>query len=89
VTFDGTIRYGGGFTVVRLSAGTFRITIPRTPLGRFLVTAVTPVAANAIARVVSYDKSGLDGSHAIVIEIHDLTGAFLNSDFNFIVSERS
>jgi hypothetical protein len=53
------------------------------------VTTVSPVWPSAIARVASYDKSGLDASHAIVIEIHDLTGAFLNSDFNFIVMERS
>jgi hypothetical protein len=89
VRADASIRTGNGFTVVRLSAGTYRITIPPTPLGRFLVTTVSPVLPSAIARVVSYDKSGLDASHAIVIEIHDLTGAFLNSDFNFIVMERS
>jgi hypothetical protein len=89
VRADAGVRYGGGYTVVRLSPGTYRITIPATPLGRFLVTTVSPVLANALARVVSYDKSGLDLSHAIVIEIHDLTGAFLNSDFNFIVMERS
>jgi hypothetical protein len=89
VRADATIRTGSGFTVVRLSAGTYRITIPATPLGRFLVTTVSPVWPSAIARVASYDKSGLDSSHAIVIEIHDLTGAFLNSDFNFIVMERS
>jgi hypothetical protein len=89
VRADASIRHGGGFTVVRLSAGTYRITIPPTPFGRFLVTTVSPVSANAIARVVSYDKSGLDASHAIVIEIRDLAGAFLNSDFNFIVMERS
>jgi hypothetical protein len=89
VRADATIRTGSGFTVVRLSAGTYRITIPATPLGRFLVTTVSPVWPSAIARVASYDKSGLDASHAIVIEIHDLTGAFLNSDFNFIVMERS
>jgi Collagen triple helix repeat (20 copies) len=89
VRADATIRHGNGFTVVRMAAGTYRITIPPTPLGRFLVTVATPVAPNAIARIVSYDKSGLDASHAIVIEIHDLTGAFLNSVFNFIVSERS
>jgi hypothetical protein len=89
VRADASVRFGGGYTIVRLSPGTYRITIPPTPLGRFLVTTVSPVLANAVARVVSYDKSGLDSSHAIVIEIHDLTGAFLNSDFNFIVMERS
>ena len=89
VRADASVRMGTGFTVVRLAAGTYRITIPATPSGRFLVTTVSPVSANAIARVVSYDKSGLDASHAIVIEIHDLTGAFLSGEFNFIVMERS
>jgi hypothetical protein len=89
VRADASIRTGTGFTVVRMGAGTYRITIPATPLGRFLVTTISPVSANAIARVVSYDKSGLDSSHAIVIEIHDLTGAFFSSEFNFIIMERS
>ena len=89
VRADAGIRHGGGFAVVRITTGTYRITIPPTALGRFLVTVATPVAANAIARIASYDKSGLDLSHAIVIEIHDLTGALLNSDFNFVVMERS
>ena len=53
------------------------------------MTVATAVAANAIARIVSYDKSGLDLSHAIVIEIRDLTWAVLDSEFNFIVLERS
>ena len=89
VRADASVRMGTGFTVVRLAAGTYRIAIPPTTTGRFLVTTVSPVSASAIARVVSYDKSGLDASHAIVIEIHDLTGAFLSSEFNFIVMERS
>jgi hypothetical protein len=89
VRADATVKYGSGYGVVRLTTGTYRITIPPTPLGRFLVTTVSPVSVNAIARVVSYDKSGTDASHAIVIEIRDLTGVVLNSEFNFIVMERS
>lgn len=89
VRADATIRHGNGFGVVRTAMGTYRITIPPTQSGRFLVTVASPVAANAIARIVSYDKSGLDSSHAIVVEIRDLTGVFLNSEFNFIVMERS
>jgi hypothetical protein len=89
VRADATIRHGSGFTVVRIATGSYRIAIPATTSGRFLVTVATPTAFNAVARIVSYDKSGLDASHAIVIEIRDLAGASLNSEFNFITMERS
>jgi len=90
VRFDATVRFGTGFTVVRLGgAGGYQITIPATATGRFLATVVTPNAINATARVVSYNKSALDGSHTITIEIRDATGALLDSDFTFIAMDRS
>ena len=87
---DASIRFGTGFSVVRVGgAGGYRITIPATTTGRFLVTVVTPNAANAIARVVAYTKSALDSSNTIDVDIHDLTGALVDSDFTFIAMDRS
>jgi hypothetical protein len=77
--------------VIRLgTTGSYRITIPATPTGRFLTTLVTPSAMNAIARVAAFSRNALDGSSTIDIEIHDAaTGAFLDSDFNFVSIDRS
>jgi hypothetical protein len=69
-------------------SGGYRITVPPTPTGKFLVTVITPNAANAIARLASYTKNG-DGTHSITIEIHDLTGAWVDSDFTFMTTDRS
>jgi hypothetical protein len=91
VRADASIRFGTGFSVIRLTpTGNYRITIPATPSGRFLSTVVTPSATNAIARVVAFSRSALDGSSTIDVEIHDsVTGAFLDSDFNFVSIDRS
>ena len=90
VRSDATVRFGTGFTVVRIGgAGGYQITIPATSTGRFLATVVTPNAINATARVVAYNKSALDGSHTITIEIRDATGGLLDSDFTFIAMDRS
>ena len=92
-TFSGT-----GFTVSRVGlAGSYQVVIPATPSGRFLAAVVTPTVVPggaaatsvAIARVVSYSKSGTDLSHSIIIEIRDLTGALIDSDFSFIALDRS
>ena len=85
-----SVRFGAGFTVTRLlPVGSYRITIPPTPTGRFLATTVTPVLANAVARVVQFSRNALDGTTMIDIEIHDLTGAYIDSDFNFISLDQS
>lgn len=87
---DTSIRYGTGFSVARLGVtGSYRITIPATTTGRFLVTVVTPNALNAIARIVAYNKNALDGSNTIDVEIRNLTGTLIDSDFNFIAMDRS
>jgi hypothetical protein len=90
-TANATIRFGAGFSVVRFGlTGSYRITVPLTPTGKFLATVVTPVAANAIARVMQFSRNALDGTSTIDIEIHDATtGAFLDSDFNFIALDQS
>jgi hypothetical protein len=91
VKSDATVRFGAGFSVVRLGVtGSYRITIPKTATGKFLSTVVTPVAANAIARVMQFSRNALDGTSTIDIEIHDpTTGAFVDSDFNFISLDQS
>ena len=84
-----SIRFGTGFSVVRIGiVGSYRITIPATPTGRFLAPVVSPVAANVTARVAVYNKNG-DGSHTIDIEIRDLTGTLVDSDFIFHALDRS
>jgi hypothetical protein len=88
----GTVSYGGGFTVVRESTGTYKISIdPATSTEKFLVTVVTPMAVNTIARIVKYEKTGSPYLfHVTTIEIRDrATGAVMNSDFHFITLVRS
>lgn len=90
VRYDATIRFGTGFTVVRLTpAGTYRITIPATVSGRFLTPVVTPSYLGVIGRVLAYTKSALDGSHTIDIEIRNLAGTLVDSDFSFLALDRS
>ena len=88
---NAVIRFGAGLTVARFGlTGSYRITIPATPTGRFLVTTVTPVGVNTIARVVQFSRNALDGSSTIDIETHDATtGASVDSDFNFIAIDQS
>jgi hypothetical protein len=90
-TVNAGIRFGAGFSVVRFGlTGSYRITVPPTPTGKFLATVVTPVSANAIARVMQFSRNALDGTSTIDIEIHDATtGAFVDSDFNFIALDQS
>jgi hypothetical protein len=92
----GTVWSGSGFTVARLGlTGSYRITVPPTPTGRFLVPVVTPSAnltpstSIVIAKIVGYSKSAIDLTHTIDIEMHDLTGVLVDSDFSFIVTDRS
>jgi hypothetical protein len=84
------IRHGSGFTVKRIGlVGSYRIIVPPTATGRFLVTTVSAALANAHAVIVAYNRQG-DGTHWIDVEIHDpASGAFVDSDFNFIAIERS
>jgi hypothetical protein len=91
VRANASVRFGAGFTVARLLVtGSYRITVPRTPTGKFLATVVTPMSANAIARVVQFSRNALDGTSIIDIEIHDATtGAYVDSDFNFISLDQS
>jgi hypothetical protein len=91
VRANATVRFGTGFSVMRLSGptGSYRITIPKTPTGKFLVTVVTPSAVNAFAKVVAYNKNALDGSHTIDIEIYDSSGHLIDSDFSFIAVDNS
>lgn len=86
-----SIRFGTGFSVARVGppVGSYRITIPATPTGRFMAPLVSPVAANVTVRVAAYNKSGLDLSHTIDIEIRDLTGTLVDSDFIFHALDRS
>jgi len=88
---NAAIRFGNGFTVIRVGiTGSYRITLPPTPSGRFPVTVVTPTNANAIARVVAFGRNAMDGTSVIDIEIHDATtGDFVDSDFSFISIDRS
>jgi hypothetical protein len=85
-----SIRFGTGFSVARIGfAGSYRITIPATTPWRFMAPVVSPVAANVTARVAAYTKNALDGSHMIDVEIRDLTGVLVDSDFIFHALERS
>jgi hypothetical protein len=91
VNGNGSVRFGSGFTLTRLAAGRYRITIGATPHGFFLVTVATAVASGTAAVVTSYAKDGMTGVHTIVIEVHDiLTNALTDgAGFTFMTVERS
>jgi len=98
VYFAGTIlatgsikpSYGNGFTVARLGlVGSYRITLPPTPTRRFLITVVTPVSLNRVARVAQFQRNASDQTSVIDVEIRDLTGALVDCEFNFIAIDRS
>jgi len=88
---NATIKYGAGFTIIRFGgvAGAYRITVPATTTGKFLVTVVTPVSTGVTARIVAYAKNALNGSHTIDIEIKNASGVLTDSDFNFIAMDAS
>ena len=85
------VRFGTGFSVARFGvAGSYRITIPATATGRFIATTASASSSDTYAVVAAYNKSALDGSHTIDIQIRSLTtGALVDGDFNFIALDRS
>ncbi len=90
VNADGTTKFGNGFVVTRMAAGKYSLKMPATATGRFLATTASPTAAGTSAVVASYTKSGTDGSHTIVIEIHNVTtGVLVDGGFNFMAIDRS
>jgi hypothetical protein len=84
---DGSVRSGTGFTLTRLSTGTYRIDFPAD--ARFLVTTPTAWAPAAAARIASFSRSGTDLTSFVVIELRDLTGALVDSEWSFATIERS
>ena len=89
VKFDATVKFGAGFTVARNgSVGGYRVTVAPTSTGHQLVALVTQLTANAIARVVAYTLNA-NGTHTIDVEVRDLSGRLLDSDFNFVAIDRS
>jgi hypothetical protein len=87
VRADGTVRSGTGFTVTRLGAGTYRIDFPADP--RNLITTPTPWTPAAMARVTTFSRSALDTTSFVVVELRDLTGSLVDSEFTFFTVERS
>jgi hypothetical protein len=95
------IRYGSGFSVARLGlVGSYRITIAGTVSGTQLVTTVSPAVnpsslsnppyAPLVARVLRWNRDAFSGNTTIDIEIlSTTTGALVDSDFNFIILNRS
>jgi len=91
VRANATIRFGGGFTIERLTvSGTYRIKGNPTTSGFFMATVATAVTAGTHANVVQYQKDALTGQHWADVEIHDLvTGALVDGDFTFVMMQRS
>jgi hypothetical protein len=88
VLSNGVVKFGGGFTVVRMSAGKYHITIPRTSTGFFLTVLASPMIAGT-ATVANYVKDGLTGDNGIDIEIRNVSGTLTDGAFNFMAIERS
>ncbi len=88
VLSSGVVKFGGGFTVVRMSAGKYHITIPRTSTGFFLTVLASPMIAGT-ATVANYVKDGLTGDNGIDIEIRNVSGTLVDGPFNFMAIERS
>ena len=90
---DGTITAfsGSGYGVARLQvAGSYLITVGPIPGNRTVITTVTPMAQNTIARVASYSRHAVTNIVTIEIEILDVTtGQLVDSEFFFHAIERS
>jgi hypothetical protein len=84
---DGTVRSGSGFTVTRLGAGSYRIDFPADP--RNLVTTPTAWAPAAMARITTFSRNAFDTTSYVIIELRDLTGSLVDSEFTFMTVERS
>jgi hypothetical protein len=84
---DGTIRSGTGFTLTRLSTGSYRIDFPAD--SRFLVTTPSAWAPAAAARIATFSRSGTDLTSFVIVELRDLTGALVDSEWSFMTIERS
>jgi hypothetical protein len=87
---DASIKFGGGFSVVRFQlTGSYKISVP-APAGALTpATVVTPVGAGVMARVVSTVKDLSTKTFVVEVEFHDTTGAFVDSEFTFIALARS
>jgi hypothetical protein len=90
---DGTITAfsGLGYGVARLQvAGSYVITVGPIPGNHTMITTVTPMAQNTIARIASYSRHAVTNVVTIEIEIRDVTtGALVDSEFFFHAIERS
>jgi len=84
------VRSGSGFTVARIGvAGSYRITVPPTASGKFLVTLVSTAAAGTVARVAQFSVNALTGESVIDVEVRDMAGTLVDGDFTFLAIERS
>jgi hypothetical protein len=90
---DGTITAfsGSGYGVARLQvAGSYVITVGPIPGNHTMITTVTPMAQNTIARIASYSRHAVTNIVTIEIEILDVTtGLLVDSEFFFHAIERS
>jgi hypothetical protein len=91
ITATAGIRTGNGFTVARLGlTGSYRLTFPTLPGSRFLITVVSPVSSlNRVARVAQFQRDATTGASLVDVEIRDLTGLAVDTEFNFIAIDRS
>jgi hypothetical protein len=90
---DGTITAfsGSGYGVARLQmAGSYLITVGPIPGNHTMITTVTPMAQNTIARIASYSRHAVTNIVTIEIEILNVTtGQLVDSEFFFHAIERS
>jgi len=86
ITRAAAIRFGSNFTVTHLTVGSYRISIAPTPSGHALIPVATPATAMLFPRIVAYTLNA-DGSHTIDIEIRNVAGTLIDSDFTFVAME--
>jgi len=85
ISSNGTIKYGGGFTVTRKLPGAYVITIVSS---KIFVPVATSVAMRLIPRVASSQADGA-GNFVIQIELRDSSTSMIDGDFTFIAVEKS
>jgi len=85
INSNGTVKYGGGFTVTHKLTGAYVITIVSS---KIFVPVATSVALRLIPRVAASQADAF-GNFVIQIELRDSSTSMIDGDFTFIAVEKS
>jgi hypothetical protein len=85
---DGTIKYGGGFTVSKVG-GAYRITIATSRTLILVATPVTGAGQQRSTRISQIQQDTGSGTVSIDVDIRDPANTLVIGDFTFIALEVS